>query len=156
MNREIKFKAFHIEEKIMGDVKTLTDQGAFVIGVAKGEDKLYDGGKSIILAPEDGRFCMHEEIHLLQFSGLYDSFNNPIYEGDIIKYNFDCTETKEDYDINEDLSFQEIGVVEFEDGCFVMKNEFTTCTLELDDEYITIEVLGNQFQKPELLENESK
>jgi hypothetical protein len=54
-----KFKAYHKAENKICDVKILTDNGAFLVGIKKGEDTV--DGRSIILAPEDGRFCLENE-----------------------------------------------------------------------------------------------
>ncbi len=67
---------------------------------------------------------------IIFFTGLYDKHNNPIYEGDIVSYNYI------------------IGVIVFKDGAFgiEVKSDFYTKNNTSD-----IEIIGNKFENPELL-----
>lgn len=82
MKTEIKFIAWHIEEKKICRVKVLTEEGAFLVGVKSGEDQRL--GSAIIYAPTDGRFCKMPEIELMQFIGLKDSEGIDIYNGYVV------------------------------------------------------------------------
>lgn len=123
--REIKFKAWHKAEKVMCDVSIINfDQGAFLVGVKKGEDKI--GDKYFIEAPTDGRFCNFDEFELLQYTGIKDKNGEYIYEGDILSSKYST------------YPF----AVTHENGYF----EYNT---ERQKDYV--EIIGNIYENPELL-----
>ena len=82
----LNYRAWHKEEKKLCFINTLTDEGAFLIGVKKGKDTHYDGGNTIVIAPDEGRFCKMEEIELMQCTDLKDIDGKDIFESDIVKY----------------------------------------------------------------------
>jgi len=79
-----KFRAWHKTEKIMCPINVLTDKGAFLIGVKNGADILMDGGKQIIIAPKEGRFCLNDEFELMQF-WFKDKNKVEVFENDIVE-----------------------------------------------------------------------
>jgi len=159
MKREIKFRAWHKYERKLCDIKTLTDKGAFLVGVSKGKDTLMDGGKQIIIAPNDGRFCDNDEIELMQYTGLKDSNGKEIYEGDIVtfydffggKFYAYAGEWEEEY---EDMT----GDIIFNIGDFCIQHHghaVITDAIPLSQiiGYINYEVIGNIHENPELIKS---
>ena len=125
MNREIKFRAWHKEKKIIGEV----------LGI----DILH---KEIFFSNEDVDCYEHtdfKDIKLMQYTGLKDKNNKEIYEGDIVKLRAN----------------HGIGVIKYSDewGAFVVEYIKPRPLAVLGMNYYKedIEVLGNIYQNPELL-----
>ncbi|WP_338960309.1 YopX family protein [Fusobacterium nucleatum] len=123
--REIKFRAWHKEEKIIGEV----------LGI----DILH---KEIFFSNEDVDCYEHsdfKDIELMQYTGLYDKNEKEIYEGDIVKLRAN----------------HGIGVVKYYDewGAFVIEYIKPRPLAVLGMNYYKedIEVLGNIYKNPELL-----
>ena len=123
--REIKFRAWHKEEKIIGEV----------LGI----DILH---KEIFFSNEDVDCYEHsdfKDIELMQYTGLYDKNEKEIYEGDIVKLRAN----------------HGIGVVKYYDewGAFVIEYIKPRPLAVLGINYYKedIEVLGNIYKNPELL-----
>ena len=123
--REIKFRAWHKEEKIMGEV----------LGI----DILH---KEIFFSNEDADCYGHtdfKDIELMQYTGLKDKNEKEIYEGDIVKLR----------------NNHGIGVVKYYDewGAFVIEYVKSKPLVVLGMSYYKedIEVIGNIYENPELL-----
>ena len=123
--REIKFRAWHKEEKIMGEV----------LGI----DILH---KEIFFSNEDSDCYEHtdfKDIELMQYTGLKDKNNKEIYEGDIVKLRAN----------------HGIGVIKYYDewGAFVVEYIKPRPLAVLGMNYYKedIEVLGNIYENPKLL-----
>ena len=123
--REIKFRAWHKEEKIIGEV----------LGI----DILH---KEIFFSNEDIDCYEHsdfKDIELMQYTGLYDKKGKEIYEGDIVKLRAN----------------HGIGVIKYSDewGAFVVEYIKPRPLVVLGMNYYKedIEVIGNIYENPELI-----
>jgi len=141
MKREIKFRAWHKKEKKMCDVDLLhINDGAFLIGAEKGEDTLQDGGKTWVIAPENGRYCTNDEFELMQYTGLKDKNGKEVYESDILRN--ECNETEV---VKFSTSENSITIGHGEYG-YVISAGFRLSTHGKE-----FEVIGNIHENPELL-----
>lgn len=132
MERQIKFrgKRFDNEEWIVGDL--MENQGRFFIYHATSETTIEDNDdyKITVSAVEVNPATMG------QFTGLLDRNGKEIYEDDILG----CPE--DDYFLHE--------VVIFAEGCFMVKDDYTTITMcAVDTQYRT--VIGNIHDNPSLI-----
>lgn len=129
MSREIKFRAWLKEERKMVNVETL------FIGI----NRLCFGNSKT----EDLFFRDFEEVELMQYTGLKDKNGTEIYENDIVKFI-----VLEGYGEHAD-QFEYIDKVEY----YISEFELRQIGLKLSDEgIIVIEIIGNVYENPELLE----
>lgn len=82
-----------------------------------------------------------DEIELMEYTGCEDKNGVEIFEGDIVKHST----------FYKGKILESINYVEFEKGCFNIKNSSLTKHLFLSEEYEN-EVIGNLYENPELLE----
>jgi len=141
-------RAWHKTEELMCKITTLTDNGAFLLGVKKGKNQ-YDG-RTTVYAPEDGRFCTNEEITLMLSTQVRGTDNKEIFSGDICEYY--------DYFLNKLM----IGGVRYIAGAWWFYNNgnvrswstlYTGIPLIPPIFPADFKVLGNIYQNPELLKN---
>ena len=126
-----KFRAWLKEEKRMTDVNEMT----FIDG-------------EVYLISDVTDFYAYEEFKLMQSTGLRDKNGMEIYEGDIVKFS-DCDDDVYITPVVWDKNYACFGV-SFSGGypiSFDYLEEFYT---ELKD----IEVVGDIYENPELLEGE--
>lgn len=123
--REIKFRAWHKEKKIISEV----------LGI----DILH---KEIFFSNGDVDYCEISDfkyIELMQYTGLKDKNEKEIYEGDIVKLRAN----------------HGIGVIKYSDewGAFVIEYIKPRPLAVLGMNYYKedIEILGNIYENPELL-----
>ena len=122
--REIKFRAWHKEEKIIGEV----------LGI----DILH---KEIFFSNEDVdcyEYTDFKDVELMQYTGLKDKNNKEIYEGDILS----------------DGNVKDLYKVIFENGSFraEFEGDFEEYSFDLIDVVAQgCKVVGNIYENPELL-----
>lgn len=88
----------------------------------------------------DIAFRFFDEVELMQYTGLKDKNGKEIYEGDIIKFT-------DNY--NTDIP-EKIGVVKFNNASFYITDGAYSCYRWID---INIEIIGNIYENPDLLED---
>lgn len=120
--REIKFRAWHKEKKIMGEV----------LGI----DILH---KEIFFSNEDVDCYEHtdfKDVELMQYTGLKDKNNKEIYEGDIV------TLHNSRYKV----------IFKTEGARFVLRNdEFELEITFINNNNERMEIVGNIYENSELL-----
>lgn len=130
--REIKFRAWDKEKKVMSAVRSWD--------FAHGDVEL---GKE--LQPEADKFT--EEVELMQYTGLTDRNGVEIYEGDIVKWGHHCERCRENpvriakVEINPDIQFNTKNV-----DCIFHYGNFA-----YQDTENHLEVIGNIYENKELL-----
>lgn len=123
----LKFRAWLKEEKRMTDVNEMT----FIDG-------------EVYLISDVTDFYAYEEFKLMQSTGLRDKNGKEIFEGDIVKF----TITN-----GFDYVVDEYGVVNYKQGAFFIVKDFAEYLIS----YVytdKIEVIGDIYENPELLEGE--
>lgn len=127
--REIKFRAWDSEKKQMW-TDVLSEMG---------ENEYYNNAISmwqIGRAMENGESI--PRLEFMQYTGLLDRNSKEIYEGDVIKYMPPC---------DDEAPLKKDVVSYCDDRCWYEIEDYPLVALE------EIEVIGNKFQNPELLEN---
>ena len=130
MNREIKFRIWDVENKEMLKVQELDFEPTFY------------GGKIAIRPDQYNDYFDTEDMILMQYTGLHDKNGKEIYDGDIVR-------------IIVNNNIEKICRVEFKNGIFgVMfsKNKELTAFPHFCN--TTFEVIGNEYDNPELLGGE--
>lgn len=126
MTRPIKFRAWDNVNK-----KWVTDEGISRDGYLYHLNGITLEGIPFERECGDGGLYLTEleDIELTQFTGMLDKNQKEIWEGDICKFIFD-----------------DIGTIEFSNGCF----KWSWLLPSFQD----LEVIGNRFEHPHLLEGE--
>lgn len=120
--REIKFRAWWKDAKVMVDVDVLKRDG----GIEFSHPVIVDGFEY----NEEGLLDEETQYELMQYTGLSDKNGKEIYEGDITSFD------------------HQKGVVKFEDGSFHLGWGYVESLLSNAD---ICEVIGNFYENPDLL-----
>ena len=150
--REIKFRVWDKQSKKMRQLIDIVFNTGF--GCEKNDNSIkliwvkgYDciEQKDIMLQRED-------KFELMQYTGLKDKNGKEIYEGDIVLFEDTEMSTESGYGDN----FINKGVIEYiEENCCFNVTERQTAELAdvLYEDNETLEVIGNIYENPELLED---
>jgi len=128
MIRDIKFRAWIKEQKQMVEVIELNFHQATIASIY---DDYTNGEQEWDL--ED-----FKNVELMQYVGLKDKDGTEIYEGDILF----------------DESDEHTGLVNFNEGGFAFS--FENITEPLANNHWCMEVIGNIYENPELLQGENE
>lgn len=147
--REIKFRAWHKEKEKMF-VPTWINKDMSV-------------GMPDNISNNESDSIVTDNIEIMQFTGLHDRGGDEIYEGDIVRVEFDpysndvFNENGEFVREEETYDHCEISEVKFENGGFVVSADFgdysqTTVGWAIDDgSMVALKIIGNIYENPELL-----
>lgn len=130
--REIKFRAWDHDDKKMWKVVAISE--SIWCDCEEKHIKICDFDKSPSVKETDVRLSVNYE--LMQYTGLKDKNGREIYEGDIIKC-FVKGDSK----------------VVFKHGCFCLESLNYGNVTAFCDVFGAIEIIGNIYEKPELLED---
>lgn len=132
--REIKFRAWLKELKQMVEVYEIVfTRKGYSIRIKGFEHRHY-------------RTFKQDEIELIQFTGRLDKNKKAIYEGGIV------IALGENEETGEDITWK--GVIEYQEYSFRIKQKGTDYTPNLSNYCIkSLELIGDIFNNPELLEN---
>ena len=135
--RQIKFRAWDSMEKVM---LTVCEASSFD-GCDSSDGKKNRTDKHSRMTwtgacYENGK---HQDYVLLQFTGLHDKYGKEIYEGDICR------------------NLDQKHIVEYSEGRYILSNKYADTCGELfyfhKEAYGTLEVIGNIYETPGLLED---
>ena len=134
--REIKFRAWHKEKRILREVCEISFSGEYVILEGFGSFGAIEASAT--------------DVELMQYVGLNDQNDTEIYEGDIVKFDPQSPCGDEFYNPRDG----EIGEVIFNFGSFVVKpiDKKRECLLFSLNELGDWVVVGNIYENPELLQ----
>lgn len=126
--REIKFRAWDKTEKEMFMPDTENNNENFFAGFVNG-----------VLRCSESQYDEDDDFILMQYTGLKDKNGKDIYEGDLVN--------------NED---NETAVIIYETGSFLL--QYPDSPLDFDSLFDfqddRLEIIGNIYQNPELLEEQ--
>jgi len=142
--RTIKFRAW---DKITDQMYNWNDIYSIHRGFKLEGDNNYSDIKLTCSMPDGSGFKPYD-FELMQYTGLKDKNGVEIYEKDVVSYS--------EHYIGDHRYSAGRGVVEFDNGSFfINESEFSPelCREEIENEHI--EIIGNIYENPELVDKES-
>ena len=150
--REIKFRGYSKSFSMMFDYDMLEMASAGMVDICKRELKKIDPEATelqmgLFLPTED------EDLILMQYTGLKDKNGIEIYEGDIVKIDFDMHFMN--LGLNKNIKdhgnkYEFVGEVKYYDGAFNVDNNKEG--YPLFHEISPVEIIGNIYENSDLLE----
>lgn len=141
MNRQIRFRAWDIDQKEMIDFNedesryiSFNDDGATI-------QDLYDNEVFLFCVPAPREQYVEEAV-LMQFTGLHDKNGKDIFEGDIIRSGMR---------VGDGAGWTNEKVIQGEFGEWLLADLKTGEKMQMQRDIRLREVIGNVFQNPELL-----
>lgn len=131
--RQIKFRVWDSERKQMYNLS----ENRFSFG-------LFEGHRAI--SWEDVFAEQHEELIPLQYTGLKDKNGREIYEGDVLHHHWNS---------GHDHMLETTSFVKWQNGAFLVddkKRADWLLSMHTLAEWASVEVIGNIYENPELLE----
>ena len=165
--REIKFRAWLLKENKMVMVDTLSNNkgygGALEIIIDnplfdptkkswEGENRPYDLYLNHSMQVHKER-NNGDDFVLMQFTGLMDKNNNPIYEGDIVKKHIEFYTDPADFRGRRFVKKDYVYFIEWGKWCYIKRESINDLNYFSFDiiEAIEYEIIGNIYSNPELL-----
>ena len=124
MNRPLKFRVWDKAEREFADIHEYDSKNWF--------DR-FSSGKSAI----------PETLTLQQFVGIVDKNGMEIYEGDIVEFSYETYQGEIE---------KSVGEVYFEDGIFYFGRKEKFATNDCNFLESSLEIIGNNFENPELID----
>ena len=87
--KNLKFKAFHYEDKKIYDVTLWRPEGCFLVGAKPEKDQLITNLGLRVHSPNDGSFCFNNEFAMMESTNKRDVKNRTIFSGHKLDYNGD-------------------------------------------------------------------
>lgn len=129
MNREIKFRAYLKESKVIVNIESYFKIKAFL-------DNTYYLDSNTI----NDSNCIIEDFELLQYTGLKDVNGKEIYEGDVLAWRG-----------NDTTDNSRLSKVIYKGSSFYVVGINWMANWWLEEQNGSYEVIGNIFENPELL-----
>jgi uncharacterized phage protein (TIGR01671 family) len=142
MKRKIKFRVWNGQQMDYNVIAGFL--GAFYV---QGLDEEKDYAS---LSPFNTKY--DNETPLMQFTGLHDKNRREIYEGDIVE----MTDPYGENNLNSEIKYENGAFTVEADGWFGMGETDVTAVGWAQEQDILIEVIGNIYENPELLNNQNQ
>lgn len=143
MNREIKFRAFHIKEQRMFEVADIIFYEANVCELVTKNKGMMGLEHEVLIEHE------FDDVTLMQFTGLVDKHDKDIYDGDILKYDGEKEKCEKCGHVTWKYTDHKPYLIKWELSAFTCENDENWMSPE---EFKDTEIIGDIYSNPELLQ----